>query len=400
MADSEYEYAAEHSLALQTIHAASLLTKSVLKSLSNNVSAETKADDSPVTVADFAAQALIISALHAAYPDDAFLGEESADQLRSNPALADRVFALVQQQSARLGDVQQRASGPAAGTTASSASAAASSSSSLPSSSSNVPLTLPRSREQMLDLIDLGTGTQTKSGRVWVMDPVDGTATFMTGNQYAVCLCLLVDGVQKVAVIGCPNLAYRDADGGPRRIHEDDVDADGYGVVLSAVQGQGTHVRKMLADGLGEPTKVQHEQSNAATRDLTTLNFIDSAVGMTSLSQAEHREVAELLGAQWPGTVIWSQQMKYIALTLGATDVMLRLPKNKERFTCVWDHAGGNLLFREVGGIIKDIDGDDIDFGQGRLLTGERNFGMIAALSGIWDPVNRAVKDVLERRTK
>ncbi|PVI07821.1 carbohydrate phosphatase [Periconia macrospinosa] len=387
MATSEYDvdYAAEHSLALQTIHAASRLTKQVLRSVSNNVSAETKADESPVTIADFAAQALIISALHAAYPDDSFLGEESADQLRSNDDLATSVWQLVQREAAQLGDVQHVQHAPA-GTTA----------------AANVRLTLPTSKEQMLDLIDLGTNTQTKSGRVWVMDPVDGTATFMTGNQYAVCLCLLVDGVQKLGVIGCPNLAYRDTDdgsGSSQRIHEDLVDTEGYGVVLSAFKGRGTYIRKMLADGLGEPKKMQHHHANAP-KDPSTLNFIESTLGKTSLSQEEHKNVAEVLGAQWPGTVIWSQQMKYIALTLGATDVMLRLPKGKERYTAVWDHAGGSLLFQEAGGIIKDIDGGDIDFAQGRLLKGERNFGMIAALPGIWGAVDRAVKDVLQRRTK
>lgn len=266
----------------------------------------------------------------------------------------------------------------------------------------DVHLTLPSSQEQMLDLIDLGTSSQTKSGRVWVMDPVDGTATFMTGNQYAVCLCLLVDGVQQLAMIGCPNLAYHGVpvSGNPQRIHENLVDADGYGVVLSAIKGRGTHVRKMFVDGVGEPKRIQLEHDGTVPKEPSSLNFIESTLGKTSLSQEEHRAVAEVLGAKWPGTVLWSQQMKYIALTLGATDVMLRLPKGKGRYTAVWDHAGGSLLFQEVGGIIKDIDGGDIDFGQGRLLRGEKNFGMIASLPGNWDHVTRAVKDVLERRTE
>lgn len=386
---TDYDYAAEQSLALQIVHAASLLTKNVLRSLSNNVSAETKADDSPVTKADFASQALIISALHAAYPHDTFLGEESADQLRTNDGLANAVWELLQQEGARLGDVQNVQSAAAAGTTAGA------------SAEAKVQLALPQSKEQMLDLIDLGTSTQTSTGRVWVMDPVDGTATFMTGNQYAVCLCLLVDGVQKVATIGCPNLAYSvteggpAADGSPRRIHEDLVDTHGYGVVLSAIEGRGTFARKMLADGLGEPRKIQPDN---VQKDLSTLNFIESALGKTSLSQEEHRDVAHALGAQWPGTTLWSQQMKYIALTLGVTDVMLRLPKGPERYTAVWDHAGGQLLFQEVGGLIRDVDNVGIDLGQGRLLRGERNFGMIATLSALWDPVYRAVKDVLQRR--
>jgi 3'(2'), 5'-bisphosphate nucleotidase len=374
-------YASEASLALRIVHAASLLTKSVLRSLKNNVTAETKADDSPVTIADFAAQALIISALHAVYPEDAFLGEESAKQLRENEELAERVWVLVQQASSQFSDLQHVRMQQGGTTT---------------DAEDVAPLRFPASKEVMLDVIDRGTGEQTKEGRVWVMDPVDGTATFMTGNQYAVCLCLLVDGVQQVGVIGCPNLAIAPQSAtAPSRIHEDSVDDTGYGVVLSAVKDHGTHVRSMHADGLGEPRRILHEQSAKSVRDL---NFVETTIGKTSLSQQEHHAVADVLGAKWPGTVLWSQQMKYAALALGATDAMLRLPKGKERYTYVWDHAGGQLLFQEVGGVIKDCDGGDIDFAQGRRIEGTRNFGMVASMPGVFDDINRAVNEVLGRR--
>lgn len=356
--------------ALQIVHAASLLTKSVLRSLQNNVSAETKADDSPVTIADFAAQALIISALHALYPSDAFLGEESADQLRKNDGLAHRVWQLVQQ--AQSSAVQAHENGHAS-------------------------LVFPPTKEDMLDAIDRGTNPHTK-GRVWVMDPVDGTATFMTGNQYAVCLCLLVDGVQQVGVIGCPNLNLDPTNPVNVRVHEDLVDGDGFGVVLSAVRGEGTYVRRMLGHGLELPHEIKVRTGSRGKEDVD-LDFIESTLGKTSLSQAEHKAVAEFLGAKWPGTVIWSQQMKYVALTLGATDVMLRLPLDKARYTHVWDHAGGQLLFEEVGGLIKDIDGASIDFSHGRRILGENNYGMIATQPWAFEKVNEAVKQVLARRT-
>ena len=44
-------------------------------------------DSTPVTAADFAIQGLISAALREAYPDDRFLGEEDATDLRSDPAL-------------------------------------------------------------------------------------------------------------------------------------------------------------------------------------------------------------------------------------------------------------------------------------------------------------------------
>lgn len=368
-------YAAELSLALAAVHNASILTKSVLRSLKNHVSAETKADSSPVTIADFAAQALLISALHAVYPDDEFLGEESADALRSNAPLADGVWDLVQRAETLHAQRTQSADSHAAQT-----------------------LAFPTSKEDMLELIDRGgKGEQTATGRVWVMDPVDGTATFMQGQQYAVCLCLLVDGKQAVGVIGCPNLAF-DVEGplGQSRVHEDLVDDEGFGVVLSAVKGQGTFVRRMTESAWGPARKV--ELSSVPEKKLSELNFVESTLGKTSLSQDEHKAVCELLGAQWPGTVIWAQQVKHVALALGSTDVMLRIPKTADRFTCVWDHAGGHILYTEAGGCIKDFNGADVDFAHGRHIAGERNYGMMAALPSVFESVQRAVKQVLARR--
>lgn len=281
-------YSAELDSALRAVHAASLLTKSVLRSLQNNVGAETKADDSPVTIADFAAQAIMISALHAVYPEDRFIGEESADALRQNEALADRVWQLVlraKDHDYARQDGKSEVQGVRDGAEAQT-------------------LNFPASKEEMFDRIDLGgKGEVTGQGRVWVMDPVDGTATFMQGKQYAVALCLLVDGVQQVGVVGCPNLAFDVR--GPLRvpIHEDQVDQTGYGVVLSAVKGQGTYVRSMQSDGLGGPRRVN--LAALPTKPLSDLNFVEATVGKTSLSQAEHKLVAESLGSSWPGTVVW-----------------------------------------------------------------------------------------------
>ncbi|KAF3011224.1 hypothetical protein E8E13_011632 [Curvularia kusanoi] len=382
-------YAAELSVALSAVHNASILTKSVLRSLKNNVSAETKADSSPVTIADFAAQALLISAIHAVFPEDGFLGEESADALRDNAPLTDRVWELVLRAKALYADRSR--SGAAQGGNKSQ------NEYDMPAAQT---LVFPESKEDMFELIDRGgKGTQTGRGRVWIMDPVDGTATFMQGQQYAVCLCLLVDGKQAVGVIGCPNLAF-DVDGplGQSRVHEDLVDEEGYGVVLSAVQGQGTYVRSMTERGWGHGRKV--DLSTLPEKKLEELNFVESTLGKTSLSQEEHKAVCEQLGAQWPGTVIWAQQVKHVALALGSTDVMVRIPKTADRFTCVWDHAGGHILYTEAGGVIRDFNGGDIDFAQGRHIAGERNYGMIAALPSVFEKVERAVNEVLARRAQ
>lgn len=389
-------YTRELHLALRAVHAASLLTKSVLRSLSNCVSAETKADDSPVTIADFAAQALLTAVLHAEFPHDAFIGEENADVLRSNEPLANRVWQLVQR-------AQEEATAAATAATTAAVTAATS------DVQQNVrcghegqqdarALHFPVSKEDMLSLIDRGgKGQVTESGRVWVMDPVDGTATFMQGQQYAVCLCLLIDGVQTVGVIGCPNLALDvQAPLGQTRVHEDSVDIHGFGVVLSAVRGHGTYVQSMAASRLGEARRI--DLTTLPTKPLDELDFVESTIGKTSLSQAEHKAVAESIGTNWPGTVIWAQQIKNVALALGATDVMIRIPKTADRFTYIWDHAGGHLLYQEAGGIIADFHGKPIDFAHGRKIKGERNYGMIAAMPARFEQVARAVNQVLAQR--
>ena len=55
-----------------------------------------KSDLTPVTVADFAAQALLISAVQAAFPGHGVLGEEDATELRRDPKLREKVFTIIQ----------------------------------------------------------------------------------------------------------------------------------------------------------------------------------------------------------------------------------------------------------------------------------------------------------------
>ena len=71
---------------------------------------------------------------------------------------------------------------------------------------------------------------------MWTLDPIDGTKGFLRGEQYAVCLALLVDSSVEVGVIGCPNL--------PLDPQKPD---DQRGCLCIAVRGQGTEqVRSRL----------------------------------------------------------------------------------------------------------------------------------------------------------
>ena len=114
-----------------------------------------KSDRSPVTVADFAAQAVVAAALQdAGLP---MVAEEDADDFRAaDAALRRRVV-----EAAGVADEAEAAR-----------------------------------------LIDAGAGEP--AGTYWVLDPIDGTKGFLRGGHYAVALALVRDGRVVLGVLGCP----------------------------------------------------------------------------------------------------------------------------------------------------------------------------------------------------
>ncbi|KAK6084267.1 3 (2)-bisphosphate nucleotidase [Seiridium cupressi] len=298
-------YAKELDVALRAVHRASIATKKIQK---QDKGASDKSDATPVTIADFAAQALLIGAVHGSFPDDVFVAEESTEILRANSELLEQVWELV----SSVGDLDG--------------------------------LPVPSSKQEMMNLIDLGSGKAEEAGgrRLWILDPVDGTKTFMTGQQYAVCLCMLENGRQKVAALGCPNLLY---DSATPLVAEDVVDTDGNGLIVAAVAGQGTFYAPL--DKFGD---------------------------------RDSRSTAKLDPLLWPED-IWAMQMKYIAIALNAADATFRIPADPKFYASVWDHAGGQLILEEAGGVVTDSSGNRFDFSQGQRNFVGGNWGFVVARS-------------------
>lgn len=321
---------------------AAKLTKNVL----STVSEVSKADSSPVTVADFAAQALIISILHEIFPDDAFVGEEDAGVLRREAGLRERVYEIFSAARDEATDQQGR---------------------------QQQRYTV----DQMLDFIDMGSrGHGGAHGRFWVMDPVDGTATFLRGEQYAVSLALLQGGKEALGVVACPNLKLDDAG----RIRESSIDKDGLGIMLSAVKGQGATVTALTsADASTLPEPVSLEQLQPPS-ELSGAHIVDCSLNPAA-SRAKMQELASRLGAEFPGTDVWSSHIRYAALIVGGGDVLIRIPSSSGSKSCIWDHAGAQLIFTELGGKVTDLDGRPVDFSVGRYLS--QNRGLLSARKDI-----------------
>ncbi|KAF2752811.1 myo-inositol-1-monophosphatase [Pseudovirgaria hyperparasitica] len=344
-------YSKELTIACLAVQRAAILTRDLLSIVDKG--ALEKADLSPVTVGDFATQALLISALHYNFPSDHFVGEESADELRKKPALLKRVWELVR--NTHLDDADE------------------------------VFLPHPSSLDDMLRLIDLGgAGQGGREGRTWVLDPIDGTATFIQGQQYAINLALLVRGEQQLGVIGCPNLPAT-----PGTIEETRVDTDGHGCLLSAIKGHGAYIRLMTTGMLSPATLIQKHANSVKVEDIKVTECTTTSSMVLSL----HREVFDRLGAAWPGTDLWSSLMKYVALTIGGCNVNVRIVKSQSYKSCIWDHAGGQLIFEEVGGKVTDINGKHIDFGLGRQMSA--NFGLVCAPANLHAQILKVVQEVI-----
>lgn len=340
----------ERQIAEEAVFRAAILTKKIQSS----VRELPKADATPVTVADFAAQALIISALRAVFPDDAFLGEEDASALREDAELRERVYELVCSASASAGG----------------------------SGATQQQLAAPSSVDEMMDLIDLGgSGRGGPTGRFWVMDPIDGTATFLLGQQYAISLALIDGGREAVGVLACPNLRLTDEG----RLKEESVDTDGLGVMITAVKGQGATAR-YLPSATGEggltPAQPMPRFPSGNGQEPDKIHFVDSQKSKSARNDLT-RALAQQLGAGYPGTNIWSSHVRYAAMILGGGDIWLRVPTRPDAVFYIWDNAGAQLIFTELGGKITDLDGKETDFGAGRDLN--RNRGMVAAREGVYD---------------
>lgn len=349
------DYAKELEVAQLAVQRATILTKRVFHERAKGT--VSKDDKSPVTIGDFGAQALIISALKANFPEDEIIAEEEAETLRGDANLKQIVWDLVG--STKLDDAaaEEKLGGAI------------------------------KDADAMLELIDQGNSKGGPKGRIWAIDPIDGTKGFLRGGQYAVCLGLLVDGDVKVGVLGCPNLPLDDSAPLTADIGANATD-EGRGVVFSAVLGQGASSRPISTGGLQEGKKIAMKP----IAKMAEASFCESVEAGHS-SQGEAAQIAQKLGITNP-SVRMDSQAKYASIARGAGDIYLRLPTSKTYVEKIWDHAAGDLIVREAGGQVTDTTGKRLDFSIGRTLA--ENKGVVAAPAPYHAEVLKAVQEVLK----
>ncbi len=327
------------SLATLAAQRASRLCQAVRRDL---VTSATKDDRSPVTVADFGAQAVVSLTLAEGGSDLPMVGEEDAAMLRAENGreLCNKVVAQVR---GILGE--------------------------------------DISTDTVLDAIDAGSDPGGATGQRWVLDPIDGTKGFLRGEQYAVALALLDDGVPSLGVLGCPWMPVRpDAEG--------DIAAALRGVMFSASRGQGA--RQVNIAGW-TPQSEGNTIRASQIDDPRQASFCESVEAAHS-AHDDHSKIATVLGVE-ATPVRMDSQCKYAAVARGQASIYLRLPKSDTYREKIWDHAAGVVVVEEAGGRVTDVRGESLDFSIGRTL--DRNRGVIATNGLLHDKVLGAVQQVL-----
>ncbi len=306
----------EIQFALNAVQQASLLVRHIQAELVSP--ALTKDDRSPVTVADFAAQAMVGYLLSEAFPRDVMVAEESSSALRAPGA--EETLELVTSFLQRV-----------------------------------IPQANPTAVCEWID-----HGRTDTAGRFWTLDPIDGTKGFLRGDQYAIALALVVDGSVQIGALGCPNL--EDASR---------VKIGGEGSLVIAARGSGTWTTALANPSAFRQLKVSAETQPAQARILRSFES-----GHTNVSQIDI--FTQALGVQ-AEPVRMDSQAKYAVLAAGKGELLLRLlstskPDYREK---IWDQAAGSLVLQEAGGRITDLHGNDLDFSTGRSLL--HNRGILAS---------------------
>ena len=172
--------------------------------------------------------------------------------------------------------------------------------------------------------------TRGKSGRRWILDPIDGTFAFVHGVPlYGVLIAVEIEGEISVGVVNLPAL----------------------GELVAAAKGLGCFLN-------GEPARVS---ATAELKDALLLST--SFVGATELLQARAKV-----------SRTWGDCYGYVLVATGRADVMV------DRVMNLWDCAPLLPIMEEAGGTFTDWRGVRTADGGNSIATNGMLFGEVMSL--------------------
>ena len=319
--------------ARESVLLASLVCRQVQSSLAS-IRQITKDDRSPVTIADYAAQAIVATLLTERLGPIVLVGEESSTFLRQpehRPHL-EATLAAVQQVWSHW------------------------------------------TEDDLLRAIDIGRG-DARHAAFWTLDPIDGTKGFLRNQQYAVSLAYIEHGEPTVGAMGCPAL--------PRDFGQSVDVADARGCLYVAAADDGVTEEHCTSEDTDRTALIRptHEPDDPI--------MICASVEEAHSDQSATARVLAAINAE-PEPLRLDSQAKYAVVARGQADAYLRLPTRKGYVERIWDHAAGAVVAQECGCTVSDIAGRPLDFSRGEGL--EANRGIVVATPRAHGEIIAAIK--------
>ena len=323
------EHSSEVVAAIQATIMASQLCQKIRKALTGKESI-LKSDRSPVTVADFGSQAIICKFIREKFPNDTIVAEEDSTELRK-PGYS----KILEQVTHYVHDF--------------------------------IPDASPEKVSAWIDYSSHFTKV-----RFWTLDPIDGTKGFLRGDQYAIALALIENGIVKLGLMACPNL-YVDKD-----------QPDGNrGCLFLALRGKGSFQMDLRGGGK-QPLSVSKTETPSQA-------LFTESVEPDHADHLFHQRLAQKLNIAKP-SLRMDSQAKYGIVARGEATLYLRVPSPSEPGykENIWDHAAGSIIAEEAGGKVTDTLGNPLDFSSGIKM--KKNHGILVTNGILHDVVLNALK--------
>jgi 3'(2'), 5'-bisphosphate nucleotidase len=167
-----------------------------------------------------------------------------------------------------------------------------------------------------------------KSERQWTVDPIDGTIGFQKGLLYSIGIGLMVNSIPKVGVIAVPNYSNKSF------------------MIYTAEEGQGTHILYDNNDFIS--IKVSQKNKFSDFRLCHSLHY----------DQPWIPEFGKKIGIK--NFIQVDSMVKFAMIAEGTADLYIKSLDLKHSFT--WDFLPGDLIVREAGGKVTDLDGKPIRY--------------------------------------
>jgi len=383
------------------------------KQIQNQNFTFTKVDTSPVTIADFGVQALVLHSLKKSlelqqeqqiHGNDTtssvsasftFIAEEGSDMLRQNPSLADDILHLIHTIPGCCDGISRIQT--------------------LDDLFSSIDLGNLSYDSQTGHVVSSISSSSNKKERsfTWCLDPIDGTKGFLRGKkqggQYCIALALIEKDIPVLGFLVCPNLPV-DANDRQFAWKEEEEDCTKHhdrkpssrGCIFVAYKNGGCYQLPLFPPTTTATISNTYD-SDASTEGairihVTPNDGIIYPLHQVRFSIAVERGFGDPLGqgldmARYihgtlhpsTGDILYcdrlDSQAKYGLLARGSSQVFFRLPK-RESVEWIWDHAPGKIIVEEAGGIQTDTYGNPISYGYGARMDPQVE-GVLASCGGV-----------------